>query len=576
MIRNLKALGDDEKKLMILKESLQLAIKNDEAVAAARAGYQQGKPLEASVEDKKTLAEKIADEDKQMADARSNLMQLFKSPEVFAIMSRLSKDQFIAINTLWAGMKKELEKVNTKLMTPEDFLTFLNKYTESAVSLQGALNVGINSTGELKQIIPDANTMSKIKTFLRTRPKTDYLIQQIDALVPILPSSTDYDYLDMQPALTQQVFIDAMSVMYPNKNLLERALDEGSVSKIEKLLQVITPNRVNELTQISDKLASFQPARTPTPTPTPTPVRIPARIPPKSSRIPLASTTKGSLSTIGLSPADAQIIRDFEAEVTFENTRFLDSLKPEDKAAIIKHKNTGSPLTPSQQTQWIRFLGNNEQVVYDIARTSPNGGLINKVLQSAGFYNPSIGQTARLIGQGLKLGRGRPPLGKAKPKMKVGEGLKSEKQPTNVEFGKYAINTRQLKKQILNLKSKSGGALSWFQASPISDAFTEMLQDMISGKGLNKHILKTLDKDEQHLFYEVADRAGLADQFQLTKPKNTAEDDIKKRFDILLGEYKAGNNSPSLIADLRKHIIYFTTKGKIPKNKSLAMLLELS
>ena len=103
-----------------------------------------------------------------------------------------------------------------------------------------------------------------------------------------------------------------------------------------------------------------------------------------------------------------------------------------------------------------------------------------------------------------------------------------------------------------------------------------MLQEMISGKGLNKHILKTLDKDEQNIFYEVVDRAGLMPQFQLTRPKNTAEDDIKKRFDILLGEYKAGNNNPSLIGELRKHIIYYTNKGKIPKAKSLAMLLELS
>jgi hypothetical protein len=77
MIRNLKTLGDDEKQLMLLKESLQLAIKNDEAISASRAGFQQGKPLEVSVEDNKSLAEKIADSDKQLADARTNLMQVF-------------------------------------------------------------------------------------------------------------------------------------------------------------------------------------------------------------------------------------------------------------------------------------------------------------------------------------------------------------------------------------------------------------------------------------------------------------------------------------------------------------------
>ena len=69
MIRNLRKYGDEEKQLMLLKESLALRIKNDEAIASARAGFQQGKPLEPSVEDNKTLAERIADDDKQMSEA---------------------------------------------------------------------------------------------------------------------------------------------------------------------------------------------------------------------------------------------------------------------------------------------------------------------------------------------------------------------------------------------------------------------------------------------------------------------------------------------------------------------------
>jgi hypothetical protein len=124
MIRNLRKYGDEEKQLMLLKESLALGIKNDEAIASARAGFQQGKPLEPSVEDNKTLAERIADDDKQMSDARNHLAELFKAQEVLSIMSKLSKDQIIGINTLWSGIKTELSKVNTKLMTPKDFITF--------------------------------------------------------------------------------------------------------------------------------------------------------------------------------------------------------------------------------------------------------------------------------------------------------------------------------------------------------------------------------------------------------------------------------------------------------------------
>jgi hypothetical protein len=48
------------------------------------------------------------------------------------------------------------------------------------------------------------------------------------------------------------------------------------------------------------------------------------------------------------------------------------------------------------------------------------------------------------------------------------------------------------------------------------------------------------------------------------------------KFQILLGEHRAGNNSPLLFQQLRKHIIYFTERGRIPKQKDLAMLTELS
>ena len=79
MIRNLKKLGDDEKQIMTLKEQVQLAIKNDEYIASARANAQKNIPAEISREDQRTLAEQIADEDSQRVQAQSTLSQLFQN-----------------------------------------------------------------------------------------------------------------------------------------------------------------------------------------------------------------------------------------------------------------------------------------------------------------------------------------------------------------------------------------------------------------------------------------------------------------------------------------------------------------
>jgi hypothetical protein len=97
MIRNLKKLGDDEKQIMTLKEQLQLAIKNDEAISAMRANAQKNIPLELSREDQRTLSEQIADEDSQRVQAQTKLSQLFKTPEVLAILSLLNKDQIVCM-----------------------------------------------------------------------------------------------------------------------------------------------------------------------------------------------------------------------------------------------------------------------------------------------------------------------------------------------------------------------------------------------------------------------------------------------------------------------------------------------
>jgi len=538
MIRNLKKLGDDEKKIMALKEQLALSIKNDEAVSAARGNFQAGVPLEIPEADRKTLAEKITDEDKQRMDAQGHLLELFKTPEVLSILSMLTKDQIISLNTLWSGIKKELEKVNTKSLVPQDFITFLNRYIDSAVSLQGALNVGINSPEELKEIIPDPSTIIKLKTFLVSRPKTAYLTAIVDELAPLLPTAQDYNTIFRQPALSIKKDIDYMANAYPNKNLLEKALDEGSVTKIEKLLQGLTPAKLQD---IELKIGGIRSA--------------------------------GGVKIKLNSPQAQQIFLDFENAISVLNRRFYQGLTSAQQYVISKRrKDPRYPFKTQQEIDlWDDFSRYNYNMVTDVLQT------YSPVEQDVIMRTLKPGQ---IVGKGISMGRGRPSLPSEKPKaakkIKIGEGIKVQPRPANAEFGKYIINRRQLDKQVLNLKTKSGGAISWFTPQPISDSFCELLNDMLAGNGLNKHLLKTLDPDEQKVFYQVCDKAGILQEYKMTKPVDKEEEEQMKKFQILLGEFQSGNNSPTLISQLRKYIIHFTNLGKIPKAKSLSMLMSLS
>ena len=564
MIRNLKKLGDDEKQMMTLKEQLQLAIKNDEAIAAARANAQKNIPIELSREDQRTLSEQIADEDSQRVQAQSNLSQLFKTPEVLTILGLLNKDQIVGVNTLWSGIKDELKGVNTKLMLPKDFVLFLNKYMDSAVSLQGALTVGLNSIEEMERIIPDAQTIDALNTFLMSRAKTGLLKDQADELGKLLPSNDDFQTIAQTPAIEQKGLIDEGSSLYPNKILLEKAIAEGNLGKIEKLLQSNTPANRDKIRDYLARLKDLEHLYSPPPTLIP---RNPRHK--RSVRLPLPADMD-----------DAQAIKDFEIAMTLANRRFLDSLKVSHRINVIKRwRDPDAPLTANQERSYEAFAINNMQAVADALSQYPKKAkkAVENALDASGYAAASP-DTYEFVGKGIQLGRGRPPSDKPKAphKMKIGEGIKVYKRPVNIEFGKYVLNTNKLDKQILHLKGRAGGALSWFQPVPISDAFTELLNDMITTNTVNKHLLKSLDKDEQRTFYEVCDKSGLLSHFKLEKPEDTTEKDLMNKFQILLGEYKAGGNSPLLIQQLRKHIIYFTERGRIPKQKALAMLTELS
>jgi hypothetical protein len=588
MIRNIKNYGDDEKQLITLKEQLQLAIKNDEAISAMRANAQKNIPLELSREDQRTLAEQIADEDSQRIQAQEKLSQLFKGQEVLTILGLINKDQIIGINTLWNGIKDELKGVNTKLMLPKDFILFLNKYMDDAVSLQGALTVGLNSVEDMQKIIPNKDTIDELLRFLQTRSRTTTQVLQVQELGKVLPTDADYTIISRTPAIEQKNLIDEGNSLYPNRILLEKAIAEGNLGKIEKLLQVFTPANRDKIIDFLDKIKATPPPKPARPVARPAPRPRPLVRPsptgkpvPKGQAIRLTQRTTGNFNLpIPKDKDDAKAVREFELDMTDLNKQFLDSLKPVDRTAIIKARaDPSTPITKDQRNILGEFMLQNVRNIGRVLNKYPDGKDRDAVLEALRDFNPDVSiDTYEFVGKGIKMGRGRPPSDKPKVpyKIKIGEGIKVERKPVNIEFGKYILNTNQLKKQVLHLKGRAGGALSWFKPTPMSDQFTELITDMIASSTVNKHLLKSLDKEEQNLFYEVCDKAGLLGAFKLTKPENTEEKDQMNKFQILLGEFKAGSNSPLLFQQLRKYIIFFTEKGRIPKQKALSMLAELS
>lgn len=161
--------------------------------------------------------------------------------------------------------------------------------------------------------------------------------------------------------------------------------------------------------------------------------------------------------------------------------------------------------------------------------------------------------------------------------IKIGKGILVEDKPHFRPLGKYLIHNGFLTNQdILNVKYQSGGAIPSIKPQAISDIFKDFIIDLLDTGKANTRIYDQLPIDERKLFEKVATGAGIFHSLKLKKTITETEKEEGDRFNLLKGEYLAGNNSPKLLQELRRLVIKFMNDGRIQKNQALTFLMELS
>ena len=170
-----------------------------------------------------------------------------------------------------------------------------------------------------------------------------------------------------------------------------------------------------------------------------------------------------------------------------------------------------------------------------------------------------------------KKGRGFAPR-----RVKIGGGIVAQQEPTYREFGKYVLHMPQLHAGRANFKYKSLGAIPTLKPVEIPDDYKEFLLDVIKSGRVDQKDLKRLGDKERKHFEKTVQGAGLAEYFDIRITRDKAEDDDLKRFEILKGEYLAGNNAPTLVKELRHHVIKFMDEGRVKRKEGMGMLMELS
>jgi len=186
--------------------------------------------------------------------------------------------------------------------------------------------------------------------------------------------------------------------------------------------------------------------------------------------------------------------------------------------------------------------------------------------------------TATEITADLKKGKGisKAPSQRLKT-VKVGKGLSVKETPSYREYGKYAIHIPQLEQQdILNVKYKSLGQIPKFKPIPVSDVFRDFILDLLENGKPNARVYTQIAPEERKFFEEMSIGAGVWNGLGLKRTTTSTDEEENKRFEILRGEYMAGNNNPKLISELRRLVVKMMNDGRIRKNQGVQLLMELS
>ena len=597
MIRNLRKPTDYAKAVMTQNELLKTAIANDANIAKARQEIRLGIPPPVPDANLKTAEELALDVGKQESDAVRNLLDLgFRYDDASKIVASLTGDEMFKLNQNIPAIKSDFsKKYDIRLITPTFFIDFLKKYIEELDASKGVSSgygLGyikdkfdelIDTTNELRAVIPTKDQVSSLEDVMRTafddlpdviiRP----IMERLEILNTLLPDGEVYGKLDEiqrdNPALAYKLNQELQNALQglPSREQFERILmdiqdrrisNEDALRKIEDSVNDMDASQTSQLAQIISLINDVKGE-----------VREGKYV---SGEVSYATEVKIGEDTItfGISALDNKtIVR------VVRGTELIKQTKADLDALNNFYVSQGLENPHLSVRTLAKYIKDNSipHLVQEI-----NGGEAEGMegMKEGGI--PSVvGKTdteGSGLGMTLKKGTGLAKRTRIRvPKVKVGVGIADKKEPPYRQLGKYVIHWKQLNdNDMLNVKYKSLGRIPQFKPIPISDVFKDYLVDVMeTGKHNTRHY-ETIPVEERKIWEKIVNGAGLAEQLKIKKTKSNEDETEMERFEMLKGQYIAGNNNPNVVRELRRFVVKFLGDGRLKRNQALDLLLELS
>ncbi len=561
-------------------EIIALQIANDANIAKARKALKMGEIQQPTPAQVASPDELIADVASQEAAARSNLERLgFRPQEAAQIVTNIRIDptlDFVSLNANFPAIEADIKKrFNVKLLTPTFFLDYFRKYSQELEGTTGmkvfdtGVNGLVNTIGELREVLPSKEQVKALRALVGNltrvtsqRALLNPILERINELERALPSAVDYGRIEQLGAVERERIIGQIVNTTENlptreqMNQLIREVEAGDRNAIQRLNELANSIPINldarlgyimtDVMEMKKELSDVYNSQ------------LEQETLLRQARGPTAVEVEALATTEGREMADRRGDRASVASQIYNETEFR-ALNMADKRKYLTSTGLSKFLDmPVSQLKTTNFP---DDIYYLVT-------LYN-------YYNGDLELIDKTIkGEGLP---SKPTKPSPKIKLKVGRGLSVKQTPSYREYGKYAIHIPQLEQQdILNVKYKSLGQIPKFKPIPVSDVFRDFILDLLENGKPNARVYTQIAPEERKFFEEMSIGAGVWNGLGLKRTTTSTDEEENKRFEILRGEYMAGNNNPKVISELRKLVVKMMNDGRIRKNQGVELLMELS
>jgi len=154
----------------------------------------------------------------------------------------------------------------------------------------------------------------------------------------------------------------------------------------------------------------------------------------------------------------------------------------------------------------------------------------------------------------------------------IGSGT-LKKQTQYIQLNKFMINIDALKsenKLILKYVSTRNTHNS-IKRQSVSNAIRDILIQLAETSEFNKPLYNKLRADEKLFMIDFLNKTHIDVGLNISTP-----DEKEKVYNVLLGQYRSGNNNPQLIKQLKQLIHDGVERGEIPFHQGLQILTEIN